>query len=59
MADKDNIVPIGGNGSEPLQIGAPEDAKILMCSTGIVCAVTKVCAVVWVMSRSCSDSAPV
>ena len=27
MADKDNIVPIGGNGSEPPQIGAPEDAR--------------------------------
>jgi hypothetical protein len=27
MADKDNIVPIGGNVSEPPQIGAPEDAR--------------------------------
>ena len=27
MADKDNIVPIGGNSSEPPQVGAPEDAR--------------------------------
>ena len=25
--DKDNVVSIGGNGSEPPQIGAPEDAR--------------------------------
>jgi hypothetical protein len=27
MADKDNVVPISGNGSEPKQIGPPEDAR--------------------------------